>query len=454
MKNSDLAIIGSGPGGYVAALYAARHGLRVSVIEQGFTGGTCLNRGCIPTKSLLHSAAIISAIRSAPAAGIDIDGFRLDIQRMVARKNEVVVRLRAGVESLLKAAKIDVVRGRGRLAADGSVVVDGAEAVLAKHVIIAAGSSAASLNGIDFDADRVHSSDSILDISSIPQSLVIIGGGVIGCEFAHLFNILGSKITIIELTDRLIPTQSREASRRLEQSFKKRGIESRTSSRVETLCRGDLLTVRLADGSEVLAEKALVSVGREPNSADLGLDEAGIKTGKGRILVDEDLRTTRPGVFAVGDCVIGPQLAHKASYDGIVAVDAILGRQRKADYSNIPNCIWTEPQIASVGMSEDDAKGRLADVKVATFPYLASGKARLSGKTEGFVKIIGDHAGTILGVEIVGDDACELIAEAVLAKTAKIPVKDWAQAVHGHPTLSEMLQEAAQSFCGAGIHAL
>lgn len=452
MKSYDLAIIGSGPGGYVAALYASRHNLNVCVIEKDHVGGACLNYGCIPTKSFLNSASIINTLKLAPAFGINIDGYNIDFPKIVARKNEVVTRLRTGIETLFKANKIDLIRGTARLAGPQSIMVNDADRVEARNIIIATGSSASELPGIRFDHSSILSSTSVLDIQHLPASICIIGGGVIGCEFANFFNALGVKVSIVELMDRLIPMQSREVSRKLDTILRKKGVDVFTSAKIESVENPGPLKVKIEGGAEFFTEKILVSVGRIPNTAGLGLEEAGVKIDQGRVRVDEDLRTTVPGIYAIGDCVVGPLLAHKASYDGILACDNIMGKARKVDYSNIPSCIWTEPQVASVGISEDDARSRLTDVKIAKFPYLASGKAYLLGKYEGFVKIIGNSQGQILGVEIFGEEACELIGEAVLAKTAGINIKDWAGIVHGHPTLSEILQEAAHVFCGTGIH--
>lgn len=452
MKSYDLAIIGSGPGGYVAALYAARHNLRVCVIEKDHVGGACLNHGCIPTKSFLNSASIINTIKTAPLFGVNIESYDIDFPKIVARKNEIVARLRTGIETLFKSNGIDLVRGIARLKTPQSVVVNDADTIEARNIIIAVGSSAAELPGISLDHSSILSSSSALDLEHIPASICIIGGGVIGCEFASFFTSLGVKVSIVELMDRLIPMQSREVSRKLDTILRKKGVDIFTSSKVESLENPGPFKVRTSGGAEFFTEKILVSVGRKPNTAGIGLEEAGIKIDQGRVRVDEDLKTTVPGVYAIGDCVVGPLLAHKASYDGILACDNIMGRDRKVDYSNIPSCIWTEPQVASVGLSEDDARSRLTDVKIAKFPYLASGKAYLLGKYEGFVKIIGDSRGQILGVEIFGEEACELIGEAVLAKTAGVNIKDWAGIVHGHPTLSEILQEAAHVFCGTGIH--
>ena len=455
MTNYDLAIIGSGPGGYVSAIYAARHNLKVCVIENGLTGGTCLNRGCIPTKSLLHSASIISTIKDSSSNGVDITAWKINFEKMVSRKNEVVARLRAGIETLLRANKIDLIRGKASIAGSDTIDIAGARAITAKNIIIATGSRVSELPNIKSDENDILSSDGILNLKAVPSSLVIIGGGVIGCEFASLFNLLRTKVTIVEFTDRLIPTQSREASKKLEMSFVKRGIEVIKSSSAESVLKAGSLKVALSGGKNIEAEKVLISVGRIANIDSLGdLGAIGIATDKGRIVVDDHLRTGVKNVYAIGDCIKGPLLAHKASYDGILAVDNILGSSRKPDYSNVPSTIWTDPQIASVGMSEEEAKAKHRDAKVAKFPYLGSGKAFIMGKPEGFVKIIGDAKGAILGVEILGEGACELIAEAVLARTENITIEEWSRVVHAHPTLSEILQEAAHVFCGTPIHGI
>ncbi|MDD5428588.1 MAG: dihydrolipoyl dehydrogenase [Candidatus Omnitrophica bacterium] len=455
MTNYDIAIIGSGPGGYVAAIYAARHKLKTCVIEKGLVGGTCLNRGCIPTKSFLNSASILSEIKSSSEYGIDVSGYNIDFAKMASRKDEAVLRLRAGIETLFRGNKIELIRGRAEISGPDAIKIEGAGTITAKNIIIAAGSRPANLPNVKIDEADVLSSDGILDIKTLPKSLVIIGGGVIGCEFASLYNTLGSKVIIVEFTDRLIPTQSREASKKLEMSFKKRGIDIFTSSSAETVTKDGALKVSVSGGTSIECEKVLVSVGRRPEADGLGdMKAAGIALDKGRIVVDEHLRTGAKNIFAIGDCINGPLLAHKASYDGIVAIDNILGKARKPDYSNVPSCIWTEPEIASVGICEEEAKAKYPDARIAKFPYMGSGKAYIMGKSEGFAKIIGDKDGKILGVEMFGALACELIAEAVLAKTAGLTIEEWSRAVHGHPTLSEILQEAAHVFCGTPIHGL
>ena len=454
-KAYDLAVVGAGPGGYVAALYASRKKMRVCLIERGDVGGACLNRGCISTKTLINSASLLSAIKGSSAYGINVEGCKLDYHKVLARKNEIVLRLRSGIETLLKAGHIELLRGNAHLLGPNAIDIDHEFIVNSKYIIIAAGSRPMALSGMKIDETDILSSDGILDMKELPKDLVIVGGGVIGCEFASLFATFGVKVTIVELTERLIPTQSREASKKLEMAFKKTGIEVLTRSSVGAINKaGGTLEIVLSGSKTLKAEKALISVGRKSDTEGLDLERWGVKTEKGRIVVDEHLRTAADNIYAIGDCVQGPLLAHKASYDAILACDNILDEVRLVDYSNIPSCIWTEPEIASVGLTEEEARAASPDIKISKFPYMGSGKAFLLGKPEGYAKIIGDPDGKILGVEIFGYGACDLIAEAVLAKTAGLNLKDWARVVHGHPTLSEILQEAAHVFCGTPIHGL
>ncbi|MDP3804778.1 MAG: dihydrolipoyl dehydrogenase [Candidatus Omnitrophota bacterium] len=453
MKSYDLAIIGSGPGGYVAGLYASRHNLVTCVIEKGLVGGTCLNRGCIPTKSLLNSASIILSLKESSVHGIDIDGYHINFEKMMSRKDEVTNRLRTGIETLFRANKVDLIRGQASLVDQNTIKV-GQDAISAKQIILAVGSKVSGLPNLPIDEVGMLSSDGALSLKNIPKSILIVGGGVVGAEFATLFNSLGSKVSIVEVMDRLIPCLSREASKKLELTLKKRGVEILTSAKVEQVSKNILLSVSISGGRMIEAEKVLVSVGRIPSTDGLGLEKAGIDIERGRVVVDEYLRTKAKNIFAIGDCVSGPLLAHKASYDAMLAVDNICGKDRIVDYSNIPNCIWTNPEIATVGLIEEEARAKCPDLRSAKFPYLASGKAYIKGAVEGYVKILGDPKGNIIGVEIFGDGACDLIGEAVLARTMGIKIGDWARVVHGHPTLSEILQEAAHVFCGTPIHSI
>ena len=442
MKSYDLVIIGSGPGGYVAALYASRQKLKVCVIEKDLLGGTCLNRGCIPTKTLQYSASLFSKIKTSKEYGIDVEKSSVNFSKVAARKDAVVTRLRTGIETLFRVNTIDLVKGSARLAGRDIIKVDN-EDIRAKSIIVAVGSRPAKIPGIILDEDKICSSDGILNIKKLPRSIMIVGGGVIGCEFASLFNLLGSEVFIVEALDRILTSQSKEVSRKMEVILKKRGVSISTSARFDP-----------SAGNAVNAEKILICTGRTANIEDMGFEQVGIKTAKCGIEVDENLRTSVNNIYAIGDCVAGPQLAHKASYDGMLAVDNIMGKIRSKDYSCIPNCIWTDPEIASVGLTEEAAKAKYPDCRIAKFPYLASGKACLMGKSEGFIKLIGDSKGNILGVEIFGEEACDLIGEAALAISSGINIKDWAGVVHGHPTLSEIFHEAAQAYLGTPIHGI
>jgi dihydrolipoamide dehydrogenase len=467
-KNYDLIIIGSGPGGYVAALYASRHKLNVCMIEKDLVGGTCLNRGCIPTKALLYSASILSRVKESKEYGIETGNIKVNFSAIAARKDMVVARLRAGIETLFRANKIELIKGSAKITGTDTVSING-EQLKAKSIIIATGSRPMAIFGINVDEADVCSSDGILKIAELPKSVGIVGGGVIGCEFASLFNALGVKVFIIELLDRILPTQSREVSRKMETIFKKRGISIHTAAKLESITRSSLrapqgrsnLFLKIASSpsaprndESLDVEKVLVSVGRASNVEGIGLEEIGIKIEKGRISVDGSLRTSIKNIYAIGDCIKGPLLAHKASYDGIVAVDNILGKTRTADYSSVPNCIWTDPEVASVGLTEEEAKAKYPGSKIAKFPYIASGKAFIMGRPEGFIKIIGGPEGNIIGVEIMGEGACDLIGEATLARSINMSIKDWANVIHGHPTLSEIFQEAAHIFLGTPIHSV
>ncbi len=452
MKSYDLSIIGSGPGGYVAALYASHHNLKICVVENDLVGGTCLNRGCVPTKVMLNSASIFCGMKDSAKFGIDVNGYSLNFPKVLSRKDEVVSRLRTGIETLFRANHIELIRARAMLSSATTIQLDNGESVASKNIIVATGSSPASLPNINIDENNVYSSDGILDIKELPRSILIIGGGVLGVEFASIFNAFAVKVTVVELTDRLIPSQSRESSKKLETIFKRRGIDVLTSTTVESVYARENCRIRTFDGKNIEAEKVLVAVGRKANTEDIGLEKAGIDIDKGRIAVDSHLRANARNIYAIGDCVAGPLLAHKAFYDAIVAVDNIVGKAREVDYSNIPNCIYTDPEIASVGLTEEAAKEKYPDVKIAKFPYIASGKAFIVGKPEGFIKIIGDPKAKLLGAEIFGSGACDMIGELALALSSGISIAELRSVTHGHPTLSEIIQEASHVFMGTPIH--
>jgi dihydrolipoamide dehydrogenase len=452
MKSYDLVIIGAGPGGYTSAIYASRLGLKVCLIEKEFLGGTCLNRGCIPTKVMFTAATLLTSLRDAGPYGVEVQDYRFSPERLFQKMDEVVFKLRGGISSLLKVNKVDLVDGLGVLKAKGVVEVGGEE-IRAPHIIVATGSSPRSLGGMEFDGERILSSEDILKMRRIPKSILVVGGGVIGCEFSQFYNTVGARIDIVELMDALLPTQDREVGKKLEAMFKKRGITVHTSTKVENVEKlVNSVVATLSDNCKVECEAMLVSVGRALNSSDLGLEEIGVVLERGRIVVDEFLETNVKGLYAIGDVIGGPMLAHAASYEGMVACDNIAGKRRKVDFSLIPNCIYTEPEIASCGMQEEEARKLCPDCKVAKFPYLASSKAHVIGRTEGFIKVIGDARGRILGIEIFGERACDLIGEASLAMALGADVEQLAGAVHGHPTLSEIFGEASHLFLGKAIH--
>jgi dihydrolipoamide dehydrogenase len=424
------------------------------VIERDLTGGTCLNRGCIPTKTMLYSASIVSKIREASLYGVEAGDPRVDFPKVVKRSDDVVLRLRTGIETLFRANKIELVRGSARLKDRNTIEVSGSDDISARFIMVAAGSKPMAIPEAPLDGSLVLSSDGILRLKELPKELLVIGGGIIGCEFASLFNAFGVKVTIAEFCDRLIPSASREVSRKMEQIFRKRGMEILTGTSLASVKTGAGIEAFLKNGKSVRSDLMLVSVGRSSVLDGLGLTEAGIETKDGKVAVDEYLRTSVKNIYAAGDCVGGPLLAQKASYDGMLACDNMLGKNRKTDYYSIPNCMYTDPEVAGVGLNEDAARLTHPEIKVAKFPYIASGKAFLMGKSEGFIKIIGDPLGNLVGAEIMGEGASDLIGELTMAKTLGVNIKDVARVVHGHPTLSEVIQEAAHIFCGTPIHSL
>jgi len=451
----DVAILGAGPGGYVAAIYLARAGKSVAVIEKDQLGGTCLNKGCIPTKALLSSVETLSQIKESALFGIDVASYKINFEKINSRKEEVVRKLRQGIETLFKARKITLINGAGKLTGTNQIEVSGRR-VEAKDIIIASGSSPLEIPAFKFNHTSIISSNDILRLKEVPSGLIIIGGGAIGCEFAAIYNSLGSSVTIIEMMDEILPNMDREVARRLNLTLKKRGIKILTSAKVEQLKEKDgRVSAILSSGEELAADKALISVGRRPDSDNLGVEGLGIKLERARIPADSHMRTNIPNIYAIGDVVGRSQLAHVASYEGIIASRNICGQECQADYKAVPSCIYTDPEIASVGLSEEAAKNSGLDIKVARFPYMALGKANIIAKIEGFVKLIGEKkSGRILGVHMFGADATNLIAEAVLAIRKGVSVGDLGDTIHAHPTLAEGLMEACHIFEDKGIHTL
>lgn len=458
MKEFDVVIIGAGPGGYVAAIRGAQMGGKVAVIERDKVGGTCLNRGCIPTKALYYSAGALSGARHAADFGVSVGEVSFDLSKAVERKDGVVKKLVGGVEQLLKGNGVEVLRGDGYIEGPGRVRVTGAggvETIGAKSIIIATGSEPALIPAFNIDRKNVLTSTEILDLKAVPKSLLIIGGGVMGCEFATMFSTFGSSVIIVELLPTILSTEDKMVSRAVAKRYKDAGVTVLTEVSVESVTvegEGSVKT-RLKDGREFITEKVLVAIGRSFNSERLGLDVAGVAVDRGRISVSATMETNVKGIYAIGDVTGKMLLAHVASVQGTVAVSNALGKSATMDYSVIPAGIFTDPEIASVGLREKDAEAQGIKVSVGRFPYAASGKAMGMGETEGFVQIVSDpETDKVLGCSIVGAHATDLIGEVALAMRSGLKVKDIAETIHAHPTLPEIVMEAAEDVHGAAIH--
>src|SRR5712664_1584928 len=451
----DVVVIGGGPGGYVAALRAAQLGAKTAIVERDRLGGTCLVRGCIPTKALLQSAELYTMAKAGVPFGLTADKIGFDWAVAQKRKAGVVDQLVKGVEGLLKAGGVTSMHGTARLAGKGVVDVAG-EQVQAKDIIIATGSAIARipLKGAELTID----SDQILELKEVPRRLAVIGGGVVGMEFAAMFAALGSKVTVFEMLPQVLPMVDADLVAAYAKHLSGLGGQIHTSSKVEEVARQKGgLQVRFSAGSEggaVDADQVLLAVGRVPYTQGLEAGNAGVKLERGRVVVDEHLHTSADGVWAIGDVIGGIMLAHVASYEGLCAVDNIVGHaNRVPDYHAAPNCIYTDPEIAHVGLGEKDAKDQGLDVKVGRFPFAASGRALTLGQSEGFVKVIADAiSGRLLGAHIIGPRATDLIAEATLAIQNGLTLDQVDLTIHAHPTLPESLMEAALAAQGRAIH--
>jgi dihydrolipoamide dehydrogenase len=460
----DVVVIGGGPGGYVAAIKAAQLGYSTACVEEGNLGGVCLNIGCIPTKALLESAAMITHLGHARDFGVTVGEIKTDMGQAVKRSRQVSERLVKGIGFLFKKNKVTHVAGRGKLAGGGKVEVTGKDGkkqtVRGKHVIIATGSRPRDLPFLKIDHERVWDSTDAMMQKEAPASLAIVGAGAIGCEFADVFAAFGTKVTLIEALDRVLPLEDRDCSAVVEKSYRKRGMKVLTGVKLEKADIGGdgvTLTVKTAKGDTetIQVERVLSAIGRAPLVEDLGLETAGVKlTDRGFIQVDAQMRTTAEAVYAVGDVAGPPLLAHKGSHEGIAAVEAIHGDPHAGiDYRNIPNCTYCHPEVASVGLTEEQAREAGHDIEVGTFPWTANGRALTSGDTEGFVKVIRDKKySEILGAHIVGPHATELIAEFVIGRHLESTVEEIDRAMHPHPTLSEAVAEAALAALGHPLH--
>ena len=460
---SDLVVVGGGPGGYVAAIRAAQLGMRVALVERDILGGICLNWGCIPTKALLRNAELYHLMQRGAEFGFQYDNLRFDFSTIIARSRQVAGRLAQGVEFLMRKNKIEVIRGVGRLAGAGVVTVQGANGaaeatVRASHVMLATGARSRPLPGLPFDQTRVLSSTEAMLLQEVPERLIIIGAGAIGVEFAYFYNAFGSKVTLIEMLPQVLPLEDSEISGVLQKSLAKQGIDILVNSRVEgAQITGDGVQVQVQtpDGPRiVLGTKVLVAIGVQGNIEHLGLETAGVRSERGFIPVDAHCRTNVPGIYAIGDVNGPPCLAHVASAEGIATVEAIAGLDTPGvNRQNIPACTYCQPQVASVGLTEEAARQAGHNMRVGRFPFSASGKALAVGESEGLVKVIFDaDSEELLGAHIIGAEATDLIAEVGIARTLETTHYEILKTVHAHPTLSEAVMEAVGNAFNEAIH--
>jgi dihydrolipoamide dehydrogenase len=466
-RRFDVTIIGSGPGGYVAAVRAGQLGLKTAVVEeQAQPGGTCLHWGCIPTKALLHSAEVLDTSRAASKFGVKIAQAELDLTAVHRYKRKMVQSNAKGVEFLLKKNGVSFLRGRGRLAGPGRVEIEPRDAepsepfsVETKHTVLATGSVIRGLPGVEFDGKRVINSDDALGLTTVPGSMIVLGAGAVGVEFASIYRSFGSEVTLVELLPRLLPLEDESLGAELEKAFKRRAIGAHTATRVtDVTARGEGVRVQAEKAGEALeleADVLLVAVGRRPATDDLGLEGTGVKLDeRGFVEVDEMMRTGEGGVYAIGDLLATQALAHVASHEGIVAVEHAAGANpHPINYERVPSCTYCQPEVASIGLSEQAARERGYDVAVGRFPFTAIGKAKILDDTRGFVKIVSEKRhDEVLGVHIIGPHATELIAEASAALNLEATAESLFHAIHAHPTLSEAMGEAALAVHERAIH--
>ena len=453
----DIIVIGSGPGGYVAAIRASQLGGNVALVEERELGGTCLNRGCIPTKALLESVHVLKLAQRGEEFGVTLGDPAPDYPRMAARKDEIVARLRGGIGMLLKKNKVTVLTGRGKLLDKHTVAVtaDGeSTTITATSIILATGSEPLKLPGFPFDSQRVITSDDALTFTHIPASVIIVGGGYIGAEWAGIYSGLGAKVTVVELMDQLLPRSDTDLAKELFRVFKRSKMAIHLGTKVESVAVTENgVTCALSTGKELSAEVVMVCVGRTVNSAGLGLEDLGIKMDRTAIGVGADCRTSIPNIYAIGDVTAKLMLAHVASRQGIVAAECAMGHEATADLSAVPACVFTQPEIGSVGKSAQECADAGINYKEAKFSFMALGKAQAIGEAQGWAKIIA-HAdtGEVLGVHIIGPHASDIISEAALAMSMEATIEDIAHVIHAHPTLPEALMEAADNWLGKAIH--
>jgi dihydrolipoamide dehydrogenase len=462
-QSFDIVIVGSGPGGYVAAVRAAQLGLKTACIEGKHLGGICLNWGCIPTKSLLRNAEVIENVRHAEEYGVSVGEIAIDFPKIIKRSRDVAGKMSKGVAFLFKKYGVTHIEGFGRLLAPGKVGVFDKEGhaldeVTATHIVMATGARPRTIPGISIDRRRVISYFEAMSLEKLPASLVVLGAGAIGVEFAYFYSTLGTQVTIVEMMPNILPIEDEDVSKELERNFRKKKIAIRTKTKVEgidTAEEGVRVRVSSDKGEEVLeAEIALMAIGIQGNIENIGLEALGVELDRGYIKVDQQYRTNVPGIYAIGDVVGPPWLAHVASAEGITCVEAIAGlNPHPIDYGNIPGCTYCQPQVASVGLTEKKAREQGYDLKIGKFPFTASGKAVAAGHPEGFVKLVFDaRYGQLLGAHIIGAEATELIAEATLGRTFETTEHELIKTVHAHPTMSEAMMEAAAAALGESVN--
>jgi len=459
----DVIVVGGGPGGYVAAIRAAQLGLRAAVVEREHLGGICLNWGCIPTKALLRSSEIYHLLHRLDEFGFAADNIRLDLKKIVARSRKVAGRLNAGVKHLLKKNKVTVFDGHGRLAGAGKIAVtkDGQAVaeLTAPHIILATGARARTLPGLEPDGKLVWTYKEAMVPETLPKSLLVVGSGAIGIEFASFYRTLGAEVTVVEVLDRVLPVEDEEISAFARKAFEKQGMTIHTGATVKALDRGqDSVTATIeaaGTSSQTTVERVILAIGITGNVEEIGLEGTGVRVEKGHVVVDQWLRTGEPGVYAIGDLVGPPWLAHKASHEGIICVDRIAGQPHvhPLDTSRIPGCTYCTPQVASIGLSERAAKEKGHEVRVGRFPFAGNGKAIALGEDQGLVKTVFDaKTGELLGAHMVGAEVTELIQGYAVAKTLETTEAELIEAVFPHPTLSEMMHEAVLDAYGRVIH--
>jgi dihydrolipoamide dehydrogenase len=463
----DVVVIGSGPGGYVAAIRAAQLGFKTAIIEKESLGGICLNWGCIPTKALLKSAQVYEYIKHSKDYGIEASG-QPNFEAVIKRSRGVADKMSKGVQFLMKKNKIDVIMGFGKLVAKGKIEVSGndnqKQTIEAKHIIIATGGRSRELPSLKIDGKKIIGYREAMVLPQLPKSMIVVGSGAIGVEFGYFYNSLGTKVTIVEFLPRAVPVEDEEISKELERNFKKQGIAIMTGSEVtsvDTKGSGVKANVKTPNGEETLEADILLSaVGVSANIEGIGLETLGIKSDKGKILVDKTYQTNVPGIYAIGDCVPGQALAHVASKEGIICVENIGFNEKKynhkpepLDYNNVPGCTYCSPEIASVGYTEKQAKEAGFEVKVGKFPLSASGKASAAGHNEGFIKVLFDAKyGEWLGTHMIGYNVTEMIAETVVARKLETTYQEVLNSIHPHPTISESIKDAIEVAYGEAIH--